>query len=108
MILTCYVTVIAFWYAFREERILSVYYTLCASFSLLREKRFPSLSCKQYIMVHTYIRNTKDVKFELGAVTVDPGSDSFDPSPLIPYMKQLGIEYLYERQGRGATDQYYR
>ncbi|KAK2725819.1 hypothetical protein QYM36_000332 [Artemia franciscana] len=36
--------------------------------------------------------------FEIGAVTVDPGSSSYDPSSLIPYMRQLGIPYYYEKQ----------
>ena len=38
------------------------------------------------------------INFELGAVTVDPQSDSFDPSSLIPYMESLGIPYFYERE----------
>ena len=38
------------------------------------------------------------ISFELGAMTVDPGSNAYDPSPLIPYMEQLGIPYFYERQ----------
>lgn len=38
------------------------------------------------------------IQFEIGAMTVDPGSSSYDPSPLIPYMEQLGIPYFYERQ----------
>lgn len=37
--------------------------------------------------------------FELGAVTVDPGSTAFDPSPLIPYLAEMGVHYLYEKQG---------
>ncbi len=36
--------------------------------------------------------------FDLGAVTVDPGSSAFDPRPLIPYLADLGVEYLYEEQ----------
>lgn len=36
--------------------------------------------------------------FEIGAVTVDPGSSTFDPRPLIPYLAELGVEYLYEEQ----------
>jgi tRNA 2-thiocytidine biosynthesis protein TtcA len=35
------------------------------------------------------------IRFTLGAVTVDPMADSFDPSPLIPYMQQLGVDYHY-------------
>jgi len=38
------------------------------------------------------------VKFELAAATVDPLAEGFDPSPLIPYVEQLGIPYFYERQ----------
>ena len=38
------------------------------------------------------------ISFDIGAMTVDPGSSSYDPSPLIPYMEQLGIPYFYERQ----------
>lgn len=38
------------------------------------------------------------IRFELGAVTVDPQSDQFDPSPLIPYMKALGVDYHYQRE----------
>ncbi len=38
------------------------------------------------------------VKFELAACTVDPQSDDFDPSPLKPYMAELGIPYFYESQ----------
>ncbi len=38
------------------------------------------------------------ITFSIGAVTVDPQADSFDPSPLIPYMKSLGIEYFYRSE----------
>ncbi|MDX5332527.1 MAG: tRNA 2-thiocytidine biosynthesis protein TtcA, partial [Gammaproteobacteria bacterium] len=31
------------------------------------------------------------IRFAVGAVTVDPQSDSFDPSVLIPYMEALGV-----------------
>lgn len=36
--------------------------------------------------------------FEMGAVTVDPMTVSFDPRPLIPYMAALGVTYHYEQQ----------
>ncbi|BHF60096.1 hypothetical protein SprV_0100305700 [Sparganum proliferum] len=36
--------------------------------------------------------------FELGAVTVDPGSSAYNPRPLIAYMAELGVPYLYEEQ----------
>lgn len=38
------------------------------------------------------------VKFELGAVTIDPQADDFDPSPLIPYMESLGIPYHFVQE----------
>ena len=39
------------------------------------------------------------ISFTLGAVTVDPGSTSYNPRPLIPYLKALGVPYYYEEQG---------
>lgn len=36
--------------------------------------------------------------FELGAMTVDPMAGDFDPSPLIPYLAGLGVEYHYVRR----------
>jgi tRNA 2-thiocytidine biosynthesis protein TtcA len=38
------------------------------------------------------------VKFELAAMTVDPQSGDFDPSPMIPYLKSLGVEYFYIKE----------
>lgn len=38
------------------------------------------------------------IRFSFAAVTIDPQSESFDPSPLIPYMEQLGIPYHYVRE----------
>ncbi|CAG0907097.1 unnamed protein product [Cyprideis torosa] len=35
------------------------------------------------------------VRFELGAVTIDPQSETFSPKALIPYLKQLGVSYHY-------------
>lgn len=54
-------------------------------------------------LLHTlyqYLQQSRrfGIQFEIGAMTVDPGSSSYDPSPLIPYMNQLGIPYYYERQ----------
>ena len=34
--------------------------------------------------------------FKIGALTVDPQVGSYDPSSLIPYMEELGVEYLYK------------
>ena len=35
------------------------------------------------------------IRFELACATVDPMTSSFDPSPLIPYVKALGVRYFY-------------
>jgi len=43
-------------------------------------------------------RGREKINFKIAAVTVDPMTDSYDPSPLIPYLKELGIEYFYEKQ----------
>lgn len=36
------------------------------------------------------------VRFELAAVTMNPQFPGFDPSPLVPYLKSLGIRYFFE------------
>lgn len=36
------------------------------------------------------------IKFDLGAVTVDPMVVEYQPQPLIPYMESLGIPYWIE------------
>ncbi|QLQ32838.1 MAG: tRNA 2-thiocytidine biosynthesis protein TtcA [Candidatus Thiothrix singaporensis] len=38
------------------------------------------------------------IRFEFAAVTIDPQSDGFDPTPLIPYMEALGVPYHYVRE----------
>ena len=38
------------------------------------------------------------IKFDLGAMTVDPQSGDFDPSPMIPYLASLGVEYFYVKE----------
>lgn len=45
-----------------------------------------------------YFQQRAPVRFELGAITVDPLADDFDPSPMIPYLKALGVEYHYMRE----------
>ena len=47
-----------------------------------------------------YSANQRDnpIKFDLGALTIDPLSSAYDPRPLIPYLKELGVPYLYEEQ----------
>jgi len=38
------------------------------------------------------------VKFEFAAMTVDPMAGDFDPSPMIPYLETLDVEYHYRRE----------
>jgi len=48
-------------------------------------------------ILHHFQRHAP-VKFDLAAVTVDPQSGAFDPSPLIPYMESLGVPYFYVQE----------
>jgi tRNA 2-thiocytidine biosynthesis protein TtcA len=45
-----------------------------------------------------YFQQCAPVKFEFGAMTVDPMAGDFDPSPMIPYLESLGVEYHYVRK----------
>jgi tRNA 2-thiocytidine biosynthesis protein TtcA len=38
------------------------------------------------------------IHFEFAAITVDPMAGDFDPSPMIPYLASLGVEYHYQRE----------
>ncbi|XP_002119654.2 uncharacterized protein LOC100175538 [Ciona intestinalis] len=58
-----------------------------------------SLSMLHVLHQYQYQARSNDIHFDLGAVTIDPMNPSFDPSPLIPYMESLNIEYFYEKQG---------
>jgi len=49
-----------------------------------------------HLLIH--FQRHAPIKFEIAAMTVDPQSDSFDPSPLIPYLKTLGVEYYYVKE----------
>lgn len=48
-------------------------------------------------LIHTlaHFRQHAPIHFDLGVVTIDPQSDDFDPSPLKPYVTQLGLDYYY-------------
>jgi len=48
-------------------------------------------------ILHHFQRHAP-ITFEFAAVTIDPQSDDFDPSPLIPYLEALGVEYHYVRE----------
>ena len=43
-----------------------------------------------------YLQRKAPVKFKLGAVTIDPKTVEYDPSPLKAYLRKLGIPYFYE------------
>lgn len=49
-----------------------------------------------HILMH-FKRHAK-IRFTLGAVTVDPMTDGFDPSALKPYVPALGVDYYYRSQ----------
>ncbi len=53
-----------------------------------------SLSLLQVLL---HFRRYAPVRYQVGAVTVDPMIEGFDPSPLKGYMGALGVEYHYER-----------
>lgn len=44
------------------------------------------------------LRDKSPVRFELGAATVDPSIEGFDPSFLQDYLPGLGVPYFYRRQ----------
>ena len=45
-----------------------------------------------------YLKRRAPVHFDLAAMTVDPMAGDFDPSPMIPYLDELGVEYHYVRK----------
>lgn len=57
-----------------------------------------SLSLLHSMHQYQYYARSQGIRFDLGAVTVDPGSTSYDPSSLIQYLKGLNLTYLYEEQ----------
>lgn len=49
-----------------------------------------------HVLLH--FQRSAPIRFSVGAVTVDPQSESFDPRPLIPYMKALNVPYHYREE----------
>ena len=43
-----------------------------------------------------HFQSVAPIKFELGAVTVDPMVVEYKPQPLIPYMESIGVPYFLE------------
>ena len=58
-----------------------------------------SLSLLHVLRQYRFVAASRGADFELAAVTVDPQSSQYDPRPLIPYLKKLGVTYYYEVQG---------
>ncbi|MDH5570161.1 MAG: tRNA 2-thiocytidine biosynthesis protein TtcA [Gammaproteobacteria bacterium] len=45
-----------------------------------------------------YFQQHAPIHFDIAAMTVDPMAGDFDPSPMIPYLESLGMEYHYRRE----------
>lgn len=54
----------------------------------------------KYQSNHRYMHVFQNLQFTIGAVTVDPQTPSYDPSPLKHYLASLGVPYFYESQGK--------
>lgn len=50
------------------------------------------------LLILHHLKQYAPVKFDLGAITVDPQIEGFDPSPLKNYLAQLEIPYFYQEQ----------
>ncbi|XP_052796961.1 uncharacterized protein LOC128229235 [Mya arenaria] len=57
-----------------------------------------SLSLLHTIRQYQFYCRKKKMSFDIGAVTVDPQTPSYDPSPLKKYLASLGVPYFYESQ----------
>ena len=59
-----------------------------------------SLSLLHALHQYQFYAASKGCHFTLGAVTVDPMTSSYDPSPLKAYLAALQLPYLYEEQSK--------
>ena len=50
------------------------------------------------LLILHHLKQYAPIKFELGAITVDPQIEGFDPSPLKEYLASLDIPYFYQEQ----------
>jgi tRNA 2-thiocytidine biosynthesis protein TtcA len=48
------------------------------------------------IHILRHFQSVAPVKFEIGAVTVDPQVYEYNPKPLISYMKEIDVPYFLE------------
>ncbi|XP_065179640.1 uncharacterized protein LOC135810102 [Sycon ciliatum] len=58
-----------------------------------------SLSLLHTLHQYQFVAKKKGILFDLGAVTIDPQTEAYDPSPLKAYLSALGVPYYYEEQG---------
>jgi len=51
-------------------------------------------------LLHTllHLQRCAPIRFDVGALTVDPMVEGFEPSRLKPYLAQLGVPYFFEAQ----------
>ena len=61
-----------------------------------------SLSLLHSMRQYQHYAAKKGISFSLGAVTIDPQTPSYDPSPLKDYLKLLDTPYFYEEQCKCA------
>lgn len=66
-----------------------------------------SLTLLHTLHQYKFYASSRGVRFELGAVTVDPGSSAYNPKPLITYMESLGVPYIYEEQSKFRFVRFY-
>lgn len=57
-----------------------------------------SLSMLHALRQYLFYARKKGINFQLGAMTVDPKSPAYDPSPLKSYLAALKVPYFYEEQ----------
>ncbi|WP_246540549.1 tRNA 2-thiocytidine biosynthesis TtcA family protein [sulfur-oxidizing endosymbiont of Gigantopelta aegis] len=50
------------------------------------------------LLILHHLKQYAPVKFHLGAITVDPQIEGFDPSPLKAYLADLDVPYFYQEQ----------
>jgi tRNA(Ile)-lysidine synthase TilS/MesJ len=62
-----------------------------------------SMSLLHAMRQYQFIAASKSVRFEFGAVTVDPKSSSYNPSSLKDYLAELKVPYFYEEQRNVIT-----
>lgn len=86
------------------KKLLSLAGRAIADFSMIREGDRILLGLSggkdSLALLHVlhHFQQCAPVHFDLAAMTVDPMAGDFDPSPMIPYLAELGVEYHYRRE----------